>query len=146
MATRRTRKNVHANIGATRHKSGCMICGKEKSGTEIKEDYVIEAMRWFKRNVTKNAKNYKIIVCNDCALQYKKLRARHVRSRSIYVGLGIVFTVVLFFVSRWSLSALAYGIGVTLFLYLLSLVSYMPAVKDEKKFDELVASISAKKV
>lgn len=128
------------NAKTGRGKRGCIICGKEKNGLAIKEDYVIGAMRWFKRNVTKNAKNYTIVVCKDCMLQYKKLRARHVRSRSIYVALGVIFTITLLLASRGSLAALGFGILMTLFLYLLSLVSYMPALKDESKLNAAAAA------
>lgn len=109
-----------------------MICGKEKNGTEVQEDHVVGAMRWFKTNVTRNAKGYRIVVCKECMPEYRKLRGKFVRRRAMYVGLGIVFTVTLAAVSRGRyLGIVAYGIGITVFLYLLSLISYMPALKGD---------------
>ncbi len=108
----------------------CMVCGKEKGGTDVQEDHVLAAMRWFKANVTRNAKGYRIVVCGSCMPQYRKLRAKFVRRRTLYVGLGIVFTVTLALVSGGRyLGIVAYGIAITAFLYALSLVSYMPALK-----------------
>jgi hypothetical protein len=111
-------------------KAACMVCGKEKKGTDVQEDHVIAAMRWFKENVTHNAKGYRIVVCSDCMPEYRKLRAKFTRRRVLYVGLGVVFTVTIAAVSGGRyLGVLAYGVGITLFLYLLSLVSYVPALK-----------------
>jgi hypothetical protein len=140
---KREKTKERARTGTS--KKGCIICGKEKDGFDVKEDYVIESMRWFKRNVTRNAKNYTIVVCKECVPQYRKLRARHVRSRSIYVGLGVIFTVTLLLASHGSLGALAYGIAMTVFLYLLSLLSYIPAVKDESKLNAFAVAAAEKK-
>ncbi len=107
-----------------------MICGKEKSGTAVDEDHVIKAMRWFKENVTRNAKGYRIVVCSECMPQYRKLRSKFVRRRAMYVGLGIVFTVALAAISGGRyLGIVAYGVVITLFLYCLSLISYVPELK-----------------
>ena len=72
-----------------------MVCGKERSGTDLREDYVLRAMRWFKENVTRNAKGYRIVVCGECMPEYRKLRSKFVRRRAMYVGLGILFTLTL---------------------------------------------------
>ena len=109
-----------------------MICGKEKSGTPVEEDYMIMAMRWFKENVTRNAKGYRIVVCKECMPQYRKMRSKYVRRQVMYVGLGVIFTLTIAVVSGGRyLGIIAYGIGITVFLYLLSLISYMPALKEE---------------
>ena len=109
-----------------------MVCGKEKNGAEVEEDHVIAVMRWFKENVTRNAKGYRIVVCKECMPQYRKLRAKFVRRRAMYVGLGVIFTITIAAVSGGRyLQILVYGIAITAFLYLLSLVSYMPALKGE---------------
>jgi hypothetical protein len=117
-------------------KPACMVCGKERNGAEVQEDHVIMAMRWFKENVTRNAKGYRIVVCKECMPQYRKLRSKFVRKRAIYVGLGIVFTLAIAAISGGRyLGIVAYGVVITLFLYALSLVSYMPDLKhaDEPK-------------
>lgn len=114
-----------------------MVCGKEKNGTEVEEDYVIKAMRWFKTNVTRNAKGYRIVVCKECMPQYRKLRAKFVRRRILYVGLGLVFTITIAAVSGGRyLGIIGFGVAITAFLYLLSLVSYMPALKGESNEGE----------
>lgn len=107
-----------------------MVCGKERSGAEVQEDHVIKAMRWFKENVTRNAKGYRIVVCRECMPEYRKLRSKFVRRRAMYVGLGIVFTLTLaaFSGGRYA-SAIAYGVAITLFLYVLALVSYVPELR-----------------
>jgi hypothetical protein len=111
-------------------KKGCMICGKEKDGTDVEVDTVIRAMRWFKTNVTRNAKGYRIVVCRECMPEYRKLRGKFVRRRAMYVGLGVVFTITIAAVSGGRyLGVIVYGVGITFFLYLLSLISYVPALK-----------------
>jgi hypothetical protein len=113
-------------------KKACMVCGKEKNGTDIEEDYVIKAMRWIKENITRNSKGYRIVVCNDCMPEYRKLRGKFVRRMVMYVGLGALFTVTILIVSGGKyIGIVAYGIGITAFLYCLSLVSYMPALKEK---------------
>ncbi len=113
-------------------KKACMICGKEKSGTDVKEDYVIKVMRWFKENVTRNAKGYRIVVCDACMPQYRKIRTKFTRRKIIYVALGLIFTItiVIFSGGRYP-SAIAYGLGITIFLYLLSLISYVPELREK---------------
>jgi hypothetical protein len=113
-------------------KKACMICGKEKNGTEVKEDFMIKAMRWFKENVTRNAKGYRIVVCSECMPQYRKIRGKFTRRKLIYVALGIIFTItiVAFSGGRYP-SAIAYGLGITVFLYLLSLISYVPELVEK---------------
>ena len=114
-----------------------MICGKEKNGTDIEEDHVVKAMRWFKENVTHNAKGYRIVVCRECMPEYKKLRSKFVRRRAMYIGLGVVFTISIAAVSGGRyLGIIVCGLAVIAFLYCLSLVSYMPALKGESESTE----------
>jgi hypothetical protein len=111
-------------------KKACMICGKEKAGIDVQEDWVITAMRWFKENITHNAKGYKIVVCKECMPKYAKMRSKFQRRQMFYVGLGIVFTLTIAIVSGGRyLGIISYGIVITLFLYALSLVSYVPGLK-----------------
>ncbi len=108
--------------------SRCIICGEKKNGLAVRNDYVIESVRWFKKNVTKNEKNYRLVVCKDCFLKYKKARDSYQRKELMYTTLGAVFAVLLVFISRFSISAFAAGIGITVFLYLLSQLGYTPGV------------------
>lgn len=111
-------------------KSVCIMCGKERQGLEVKEDNVIGAMRWIKRNITKNSKNYNMVVCKEDFLAYKKKRDGYERKQIMYVGLGLLFMLLLLlFASGRYLGAILYGLGITAFMYLLSLLSYMPSLK-----------------
>ena len=108
--------------------SRCIICGKSLAGLEVRNDYVISSIRWFKRNVTRNEKGYRLVVCKEDFQKYYKQRKSFERKRGLYVGLGIVFAAALFLLSSFNLYSLAYGLGIIAFLYLLSLVSYIPAL------------------
>jgi hypothetical protein len=113
-------------------KKACMICGKERNGTWVEEDHVIKAMRWFKQNVTHNAKGYRIVVCRECMPEYRKLRGKFVRRRAMYVAFGVIFALSIAVVSGGKyLGVIAFGLAAIAFLYCLSLVSYMPALKGE---------------
>lgn len=111
-------------------KTVCIMCGKEKQGLKVKEDNVIRAMRWVKRNITRNPKNYNMVVCKEDFLAYKKKRDGYERKQIMYVALGLLFMLLLLlFASGRYLGAIVYGLGVTIFMYLLSLLSYMPSLE-----------------
>ncbi len=109
-------------------KKVCIMCGKERDGLLIKEDMVLKGLRWIKRNITRNERNYTLVVCKDDFLAYKKKRDGYERKMVIYVSLGIVFLVALALVSDAKLGAIAVGLVITIFLFLLAQLSYMPAV------------------
>jgi cytochrome b subunit of formate dehydrogenase len=109
----------------------CIICGKELNGLEVKEDYVINAMRWFKRNVTHNEKNYRLVVCKDCYVKYKKARDSYNSKTVSYLAIGVIFAALLIITGR-SLGAVVAGIVIIILMYALSLLSYMPGLKSEK--------------
>ncbi|MCL4387559.1 hypothetical protein M1567_00175 [Candidatus Marsarchaeota archaeon] len=110
----------------------CIICGKELNGLEVKEDNVIRAMRWFKRNVTHNEKNYRLVVCKDCYVKYKKARDSYNSKTVSYLAIGVIFAALLIITGR-SLGALAAGIAIIILMYALSLLSYMPGLKQQAK-------------
>ena len=105
----------------------CIICGKEKQGIRVKSDWVLESMRWFKRNITRNAKDNVLVVCKEDWPQYNKARKKFTGRRMLYVGLGIIF-VILGLLTGPSLNTLALTLAILAFFYLLSLLSYMPAL------------------
>ncbi len=109
-------------------KSYCIICGKERDGIEIKEDHVIEAIRWIKTNITKNEKNNRLVVCKECYPKYVKARKKYESRRITYLVLGILFAAMSLIVSP-RLETLAMAIVVVVLLYALSYLSYMPALK-----------------
>jgi hypothetical protein len=110
-------------------KSMCIMCGKERGGLPVIDDPVLRSLRWIKRNITKNPKNFELVVCKECFLNYKKKREGYERKMIIYIVLGIIFTGALAAVADARLSAIAVGLVITLFLLLLAQFSYLPAVK-----------------
>ena len=111
----------------------CIICGKEKDGLEIKEDYVIEFIRMFNRKVLKKNNHYKLVVCKECYINYKKMRNKFVRRQITYITIGIIFAAMIFISSAGNPFSLLAGAGIIIFLYLLSLLSYMPELKIKDK-------------
>lgn len=109
-------------------KTVCIICYKEKPGLEVKNDYVLESMRWFKRNITRNEKANRLVVCKECYKDWKKVRDRYVRRQILYLSLGIAFAAFIIVFSHDKFLALLGGIGVIIFIYLLSLITYMPDI------------------
>jgi hypothetical protein len=115
-------------------KKACIMCGEEKNGLDVREDRVIGAMRWVKRNITKNAKNYHMVVCKDDFLKYKKRREGYERKQIIYIAIGVLFlALLLLFANGRYLGAIFYGLCIILFMYLLSLISYIPALEIPKE-------------
>ena len=107
----------------------CIICGKEKTGLPVKDDYILQSIRWIKTNITHNVKNYKLVVCKDDFLAYQKKRDGFERKEIIYGAVGIVFLIALVITSEGNIGAVFVGLGVTLGLLALSHVSYIPAVE-----------------
>ena len=108
--------------------SRCIICGEKKDGLEVREDMVIKSIRYLKQNVTKDAKNYRLVVCRGCYPKYDKSRSAYVRRQISYVTIAVAFTVLLVIVSGAQLGAFAFGILLIAAMYALSLLSYTPAV------------------
>jgi hypothetical protein len=116
----------------------CIICGKAKPGLAVKDDFVLNSIRWFKHNITKNEKGYHLVVCKECYLKYQKERNKYVKRQIFYLIIGILFAMMLIFVSRGSLPSIGFGILMVLILYVFSLFSYMPAVEIPKKFIKMI--------
>ncbi len=112
-------------------KKVCIICGKEKAGILVREDHVIRAVRWIKKNITKNEKNNVLVVCRTCYPKYREQRKKFTTKRAVYVALGTLFFI---FGNILALSVVTFLItlGVLLFFYLLALFSYMPALDIKK--------------
>ena len=107
----------------------CIICGNNKNGISVQNDYIIDLIRWIKKNITKNEKKYKLVVCQDCYMKYKKMYNSFKRKKTFYVILGVIFTFLLFLASRFNVYSLISGFILIIFLYLLSLLTYMPRLK-----------------
>ena len=116
------------NENAKGNGKGCIICGEAKDGLPVKEDFVINGIRLIKRYVTRNEKGYVLVVCRECYPKYKKARERMIRRQVVYLVLGFLFAGAFIVLSHDKLSALLYGVIIVLFLYLLSLVNYVPGL------------------
>ena len=110
----------------------CIICGEAKEGLPVKEDYVIASIRWVNRNIFHKYRNYRLVVCKDCYLKYSKQRDKYVRKQITYVIIGVLFTLALLFSSHGNPISLLYGLAVIVFMYALSLTSYIPALNIRK--------------
>ena len=108
-----------------------MICGKEKQGIRIKDDYVIGTLRWFKRNVTRNEQNNTIVVCKECYPKYSGVRKKYLSRQVTYLAIGVAFLVVGLLISP-SLGTAGLCVFVLLFLYLLSMFNYVPSLDIKK--------------
>jgi hypothetical protein len=106
----------------------CIMCGLQKNGLEVREDFAINTIRWFKKNVTKNEKGYTLVVCKECYPSYVKEKKKFERRQMLYMALGIIFAFLLILASRGSLLSVFYAILVFAFLYSLSLLTYVPSL------------------
>ncbi|MCL4383230.1 MAG: hypothetical protein M1168_00355 [Candidatus Marsarchaeota archaeon] len=125
-------KKMNKYGNASKKQTRCIICGEEKQGIEVENDWIIDSIRWFKRNITKNEKNYKLIVCQNCYPKYQKQYNSFKNKRIFYLVLGVIFTALLFIASSFNIFSLLSGFILILFLYLLSLLSYMPKLKTKE--------------
>ncbi len=109
----------------------CIVCGKDRTGLQVREDYIISTVRWLKRNITRSEKGYTLVVCRDCYKQYEKGRHTYERRRITYVALGVVAAALWIVLSEGKLGGIVAGILLVAFMYLLSLLSYAPALATE---------------
>lgn len=114
------------------NESRCIICGKAIDGIEIRNDYVIEGIRIFNRKILHKYRNYRLVVCKGCYLKYNKDRKSYLKKQATYLGIGIIFAVLLAIGSAANIFAIFYGIIIIAFMYLLSLISYRPALNISK--------------
>lgn len=112
-------------------KSYCMMCGNERKGIPIQEDRVIGAVRWFKRNVTKDEKGNRLVVCKDCYAEYKKKRGAYESRQRLYLALGAAFFLISVVVSPHPATVLIAS-AVLAGVCLLSLLSYIPKIALER--------------
>lgn len=108
----------------------CIICGKQKNGIPVENDYVLDMLRWFKRNVTKNEQKNKLIVCKEDYPVYKKNRSRYVFRLAVYLTIGSLFFILGLLLSP-SVATFFIGAILLIFLYSLSLLSYTPKLRLE---------------
>lgn len=105
----------------------CIICNEQKEGLEVAPDSFIRTLRWLNSHTIKHKNPYRPVVCRECFVKYRKMRKSFERKRIAYIVIGVLFAAVLA-TSLKPLAVLA-GLGVIAFMYLLSLVNYMPALR-----------------
>ncbi len=107
-------------------KSYCIICGEEKDGIAVRDDSVLRALRWFNRTVLRTPpRNNRIVVCASCYPKYKKQRSKYLSRQKTYIVLGVLFMIFGIVIAR-TITAFFLSLVVLAFLYLLSLLSYVP--------------------
>jgi VIT1/CCC1 family predicted Fe2+/Mn2+ transporter len=111
-------------------KSYCIMCGNERKGISVAEDRVLGAVRWFKRNVTKDEKGNRLVVCKDCYAEYSKRRRAYESRQMLYLALGVAFFAISVAVSPSPVTVLI-ATAVLAGVYLLSLLSYTPKIAIE---------------
>jgi cobalamin biosynthesis protein CobD/CbiB len=114
-------------------KPRCIICNEQKDGLGIKPDAVVGTLRWLNGHTFKYKNPYRPVVCRGCFLKYRKSRATFERKRAIYLVIGIVFAIVLVLASKGNAYSLLAGLGVIAFMYLLSLINYVPELDMPQK-------------
>jgi hypothetical protein len=107
----------------------CIICGNKKNGLAVRNDFMIDAIKWFKTNITRNVKNCRIVVCKECFLKYTKAHDSYQKKQIVYIILGVVFAILVIAISGNKLLALFSGAVIVAFMWLLAQLSYMPSVE-----------------
>lgn len=115
----------------------CIICGNEikKIGGayRVKEDVVIEWLRKIKKRFG-IAKNNELFVCEEDYEKYREKRKQFERNFTFASALAaaillLLIIVPVFFGSLPSLGSIFFGLIVGIFLILMALISYLPAVE-----------------
>jgi hypothetical protein len=112
------------------------MCGKQRVGIPIRDDRILESMRWIKRNVTKNEKGNMLVVCKEDYPAYKKRRDKYTSRQALYIAIGVIFMILGLVVSI-SVSTVLLSILIIAALYLLSLINYTPALRLKKPADNV---------
>jgi Ca2+/Na+ antiporter len=104
------------------------MCGKEKKGIEVQDDFVLDSVRWIKKTIWHSEKHNKLVVCREDYPNYKKSRSRYEFRQRLYIGLGVLFVLLMIFLSP-RLTTLLSAAAILILFYLFSLLSYTPKIK-----------------
>ncbi|MCL4389724.1 hypothetical protein M1397_03930 [Candidatus Marsarchaeota archaeon] len=132
---------------AERREERCIICNSVREGLPIKVDGVVTALRWLNSHTIKHKNPYAPVVCKECFVKYSKARKSYERKRISYLIIGFLFAILLI-VGSHGTDPIAYlfGLAVIVFMYLLSLISYMPKLDiPEADLEALQRAASQKK-
>jgi len=124
-------KNKAVDENVRMVKGVCIYCGAEKNskpqlvqGYPIKEDYVINAIRWIKRK-TKTEQGNRLVVCKKHAEEHRKKRADFERRLIMYGGLGVIVMLILLALTL-SIGSFVAGLLLLLFFLLMAHIKYVP--------------------
>lgn len=108
--------------------SYCIMCGNRREGLPVVNDHVIEAIRLFKRKVTRNERGSRLVVCRTCYPEYKKRRDKYTSRQALYIGLGVIFMILSLIIAP-SVPTFLIALAVLLVMYVFSLLNYTPAIE-----------------
>jgi hypothetical protein len=119
------------------------MCGKQRNGIGVKEDRLLGLMRWFKRNVTRDEKRNRLVVCRECYPAHKKKRDRYTSRQALYLAVGAIFAV-LGLAMSFNGSTLTLSVLLIAALYILSLLNYTPALSIKPGAEDVAKNRSNK--
>lgn len=107
-------------------KTYCIMCGEERKGLAVREDWVLRILRGVKKAVTKKTSN-DLVVCRGCYPNYEKRRNRFSWRKKMNIALGLLFAAFSLIIAP-ELVVLLMDIAVIILLYAFALLSYTPDV------------------
>jgi len=113
----------------------CLICEKNKSGTKLKEGFIINNIRKIKK-IFGIAKGNKLVVCDSCMEEYKKRRQNFEKTILLWSILGgilalfiIIPSVLMYNIYEILRSIITAIILIGVLLILVGMVRYIPKLE-----------------
>lgn len=116
-------------------KSYCIMCGTEKHGLAVRDDWELGLIRWFKRNVSKNEKGNRLVVCRTCYPKYAANRSKYESRQKLYITLGVIFAALSLLISPSIASVLVAALVIVL-MFAFSLLSYTPKISIKNEHEK----------
>jgi hypothetical protein len=110
-------------------KPRCIICGEEKEGLNIKIDNIVTTIRWINSHTIRAKSRGRPVVCRECFPKYYKARKSYEKKLVSYLIIGILFAIFIIVASRARPSSFLFGFAIIVFMFLLSIISYVPSVE-----------------
>jgi hypothetical protein len=107
----------------------CIICNQEKEGLGIKEDNIVYFLRWLNSHTVKYRNPNYPVVCRECFTKYRKQRKSYERKLISYLIIGFLFAGFIIVGSGGKPLSFLFGLIIIAFMYLLSLLSYIPELE-----------------
>ncbi len=103
----------------------CIMCGEHKNGLEVIDDNVIRGIRWVKEKLGRKT-GFRLVVCKECYANYRKARKKFEGRLKLYLALGVLMAILLITINP--LSGVVFGSMIVVFMYFISLLTYVPRV------------------